>query len=95
MKILDITQKEEKRYKVKKGKDIHITRSLVNKDYLRRKIGVIKKESEIYLSSEKYGVKGIVDEVLTLENDTMSPLDYKYSIYKNKVYKTSIFIEKS
>ena len=88
MKCLNIPQHEEKRFKVLKGRTIHIQKSITNKDYLRKRIGVIKKEREVYLSSERHHLKGIVDEVLTLDDGTMAPLDYKFMEYRDIDYNT-------
>ena len=91
MKCLGIKQYEEKRYIVQKGRTIHDKRLKENKDYLRKRIGVIKKEMDVSLVSYKYKVRGKVDEVLTLNDNTMAPLDYKFAIYNEKLYKTYRF----
>jgi len=88
MFALEIEQHEDKRFKVRKGRDIHKVKSHINKDYLRKKIGVTDKESEVWLSSDTHHLKGIVDEVLTLDDGTMAPLDYKFAEYKDRQYKT-------
>lgn len=88
MLVLDIPQREEKRFKVRKGRKIHEKNSRINKNYLRKKLGVIKKEVNVYLGSAKYRLRGIIDEVLTLSDGTMSPLDFKYAKYENRIYKT-------
>lgn len=88
MFVLDIQQHEEKRYKVQVGREIHDEKAQINKDYLRKKIGVTAKEQEVYLSSEDLHLKGIVDEVLTLENGTMAPLDYKFAEYSDYMFST-------
>ncbi len=85
---LDIPQREENRFKVIKGRKIHEEKSRTNKEYLRKKLGIIKKQSNVYLSSNKYHLKGIIDEVLTFSDDTMAPLDFKYAKYKEINYKT-------
>lgn len=88
MKCLGIEQYEEKRYKVQKGKDIHQLRERQNKSYLRKKLGVIDKQIDIQLVSDTYKIRGKVDEILTLEDDTMAPLDYKFAVYDGKIYDT-------
>lgn len=88
MKCLNISQHEEQRYKVIKGRQIHEWKRKINKKYLRKKLGVVKKELNVYMSSEKYHIKGIVDEVLYLDDNTLAPLDYKFAEYKNYLYKT-------
>lgn len=88
MNCLSIPQKEGERYKVKKGRKIHEDKSKINKEYLRKKLGVKDKEISVYLSSTKYKIRGIVDEVLFLNDGTASPLDYKFAEFKEKVFKT-------
>lgn len=85
--VLNIPQHEEKRFKVEVGRRIHERARKMNPDYLRKKIGVKEKQSDVYLSSQK-GIRGIVDEVLFLNDGTAAPLDYKYAEYKNKIFKT-------
>jgi CRISPR-associated exonuclease Cas4 len=88
MKCLGIRQYEEKRYKVQKGRNIHDKKEKENRDYLRKKLGVIKKDIDVSLVSESYKIKGKVDEVLTLSDGTMAPLDYKFAKYQDKIYHT-------
>jgi len=88
MNCLGIEQHQEKRYKVIRGRAVHKDRERINPDYLRKRIGCTKKETEVYLSSPTVHMKGIVDEVLTLEDGSMAPLDYKFAIYEGKVYAT-------
>lgn len=88
MTVLDIPQREEKRFKVQKGRSVHEEKSRINKDYLRKKIGVTAKEQEVYLSNEEIHLKGIVDEVLTLTDGTMAPLDYKFAEYSERLFST-------
>ncbi|WP_273319720.1 CRISPR-associated protein Cas4 [Vallitalea guaymasensis] len=88
MKCLGIEQYEEKRYKVQKGKDVHLLRERQNKSYLRKKLGVIDKEIDVQLVSNLYKIRGKVDEILILEDNTMAPLDYKFAVYNDKIYDT-------
>ena len=88
MKCLGIRQYEEKRYKVQKGREIHEKREKENRDYLRKKLGVVSKEISVSLVSNKLKTRGKVDEVLTLEDGTMAPLDYKFAEYDDIVYST-------
>jgi len=88
MHCLNIPQHEEQRFKVLVGRKVHEKKDKTNKNYLRTKIGCIKKENLVYLISEKYHLKGEVDEVLLLKDKTMAPLDYKYSEYKERLYRT-------
>lgn len=88
MKVLEIPQNEETRFKVTEGRIVHTHKALTNQDYKRKKLGVIKKESEQKLYSETYHIHGKVDEVLFLDDGTAAPLDYKYALFKKKIYTT-------
>jgi len=88
MNCLNIPQFEERRFKVLKGRQIHKQKEYINKDYIRKKIGCTGKEFSVYLSSKKIKIRGIIDEVLYLEDRTLAPLDYKYSEYKDFLYRT-------
>ena len=79
MNVLMIPQFEDRRYKVLKGREVHKRRETENRDYLRKKLGVVNKEQAVYLASPKVRVRGIVDEVLFLDDGTMAPLDFKYN----------------
>ena len=91
MHCLGIAQREERRFKVQKGRELHESREKVNRDYVRKKLNCIRKEISVYLTSQKYHFKGEVDEVLFLEDGTAAPLDYKYAEFKETVYKTHKF----
>jgi CRISPR-associated exonuclease Cas4 len=84
--VLRIPQYEEKFYKVKRGREIHNEKLERNKEYLRKKIGVKNKWTNQYLGVE--GLRGKVDEVLELNNGTFAPLDYKFALWKDKVFET-------
>jgi len=88
MYCLDIPQHEEKRFKVLKGRDVHETRRMTNAEYVRKKLNCIKKERNVFIASKKNHIKGIVDEVLLLEDGTAAPFEYKYAEYKDKIFKT-------
>ncbi|MCL6466351.1 MAG: CRISPR-associated protein Cas4, partial [candidate division WOR-3 bacterium] len=88
MNCLKIPQNEQLRYLVLKGREIHQNRAKENRDYLRKKIACIKKEINIYLASPRIRVRGVVDEVLTLADGTMAPLDYKYTKYREYLFRT-------
>jgi CRISPR-associated exonuclease Cas4 len=88
MNVLMIPQFEDRRYKVLKGREIHRQREKQNRDYLRKKIHVVRRERQVYLASPVLHVRGIVDEVLTLKDGTMAPLDYKYTPYREQAFKT-------
>lgn len=84
--VLGIEQNEEKSFKAIKGRNIHDHKLVQNKDYLRKSIGVVDKLLDVYLTSEN--LRGKVDEVLTLNDGTMAPLDYKFAQYNDTVYNT-------
>lgn len=88
MSCLKIPQNEDLRYLVLKGREIHENRAKENRDYLRKKIACIKKEINVYLASPRIRVRGVVDEVLTLADGTMAPLDYKYTEYREYLFRT-------
>jgi CRISPR-associated exonuclease Cas4 len=88
MHSLKIPQHEEQRYIVMKGRLLHQEREKRNQEYLRKRIGCVKKELNVYLASPKIRVRGVVDEVLTLADDTMAPLDYKYTEYRDWLFRT-------
>lgn len=85
--VLDIPERQEKRFKVMKGRGIHEEIRKTNAKYLRKKFGVIDKKDDVYMSSN-IGIRGIVDEILFFNDGSVAPLDYKYSEYKNKIYRT-------
>lgn len=99
--VLRIPQYEEKYYKVQKGRNMHDERLERNKDYLRKKIGVVEKHTDQYLTNDH--LRGKVDEVLRLQDNTMAPLDYKFATYNERIYDTyrqqlfcySVLIEKN
>jgi len=91
MYCLGIPQHEELRWNVLKGRQMHESKNKENKYYLRRRIGCIKKEMNVYLASEKLHIRGEVDEVLHLEDGTLAPLDYKLTEYKEFTYREGVY----
>lgn len=84
--VLAIPQYEEKNYKVMRGRELHDRKLEENKAYLRQRIGVQEKYLDQYLSSG--WLRGRVDEVLQLKDGTYAPLDYKFAVWKDRVYDT-------
>jgi len=84
---LDIPQHEEKRFKVQKGRTIHEDKIQVNPQYLRKKLGCVERKKSVYISSTTKGIRGIVDEILFMNDGTAAPLDYKYAEYKDVTFK--------
>lgn len=91
MHCLKIPQHEERLYKVRKGRTIHKVRSLTNRQYLRHKIDVVRKENEVSLASKAHRIKGKVDEVLFLADGSAAPLEYKFAEFKQNVWETHLF----
>jgi CRISPR-associated exonuclease Cas4 len=88
MYCLDIPQHEEHRFKVLRGREVHEEKRKTNPEYLRKKLDVIEKELDVFLSSKKYHIKGIVDEVLFLKDGTAAPFEYKFAEFKNTIFQT-------
>jgi CRISPR-associated exonuclease Cas4 len=88
--VLKIPQHEEKRFKVERGRQIHEKVRKVNPGYLRKKIGVMERKNDVYLSS-RLGLRGIVDEILFLNDGTAAPIDFKYAEYKERIFKNHRF----
>lgn len=88
MNVLKIPQYEDRRYKVQKGREVHEERQSHNKDYLWKKVGAVARESNVFLISDKYHLRGVVDEVVTLADGSLAPIDYKYAIYPQFVYRS-------
>lgn len=88
MNCLSIPQHEEQRYKVLKGRELHEERKKINKEYLRKKIGCIRRDFDVYMASPRYCIRGIVDEVLHLVDGTLAPFDYKFAEYKERLFQT-------
>jgi CRISPR-associated exonuclease Cas4 len=88
MHCLGIPQREERRYKVLRGRELHESREKVNRSYVRKRLNCVRKEISVYLTSRRYHFKGEVDEVLFLEDGTAAPMDYKYAEWKKTVYRT-------
>lgn len=84
--VLRIPQHEDKYYKVNKGRDIHNNKSSQNIGYARKRIGVKTKYINQYLTNNY--LRGEVDEVLFMKDDTIAPLDYKFAAYKDKIFET-------
>ena len=87
--VLDIPEQQHKRFKVLKGREVHEKVTSINKSYLRRKIGCISRRFNVHLSTAD-GLVGIIDELLSLDDNTMAPLDYKFAEFSGHVYKTHI-----
>lgn len=88
MHCLDIPQHQELKYKVVRGREVHELKRITNPDYLRKRLGVVHRELDVFVASKVHHVKGIVDEVLTLEDGTLAPFEYKFAEFKGRVHPT-------
>ncbi len=84
--VLRIPQYQDKFFKVQKGREIHERKARENMDYLRKRIGVVQKYINQYLTNDL--LRGEVDEVFLLMDGSMAPLDYKYAEFKDKIFET-------
>ena len=85
--VLGIPERQERRLLVQKGRQAHEERKRINASYLRKKLGVVKRQFDVPLVSTRLGLRGAVDEVLTLSDGSMAPFDYKYAEYRDRVYR--------
>jgi len=84
--VLAIPEHQERRPLVLRGRQVHEERKRINPTYLRKKLGVVGRQFNVPLASRRLGVRGAVDEVLTLVDETLAPFDYKFAEYKGQVY---------
>lgn len=84
--VLRIPQYEERNYKVGRGREVHEQKAKQNMEYVRRRLGVQEKYQNQYLTNQL--LRGEVDEILLMHDETMAPLDYKFAKYEGKVYQT-------
>lgn len=84
--LLRVPQSEEKEHKVMRGRDMHDLKTSQNVDYLRRRLGVVDKRLDCYLTNAL--LRGRVDEVLFLADGTAAPLDYKFAKWEGRLYET-------
>jgi CRISPR-associated exonuclease Cas4 len=91
MHCLAIPQNEGSRFKVIKGREVHDEKRVSNIEYLRKKFGVVKKEINVFIASKNNHIKGIVDEILFLDDGTAAPFEYKYAEFKDTIFQTYKF----
>ena len=84
--VLRLPQFEDNFGKVLRGRHLHDERLERNKGYLRRRLGVVARHDDQYLTNKL--LRGRVDEVLELNDGTFAPLDYKFARYEDRVYAT-------
>lgn len=88
MECLNIPQHEQRRLKVQLGRRVHESKQQLNKDYLRKKIGCIRKEISVYLVSHRHHIRGELDEVLWLNDGTLAPMEFKFAVYRERLFQT-------
>jgi CRISPR-associated exonuclease Cas4 len=84
--VLAIPERQERRPLVLKGREVHEERKRINPHYLRKKLGVVERRFDVAMASAALGVRGSVDEVLTLADGSMAPFDYKFAEVPATVY---------
>jgi CRISPR-associated exonuclease Cas4 len=84
--VLGVPEWQGKRPLVLKGRQAHEERRRTNPHYLRKKLGVVRRQFDVPLSSAALGVRGSVDEVLTLADGSLAPFDYKFAEAPREVY---------
>jgi CRISPR-associated exonuclease Cas4 len=84
--VLGVKERQERRPLVQKGREVHEERRKINAQYLRKKLGVVDRKFDVHMASAALGVRGIVDEVLTLADGSMAPFDYKFAKDPGQVY---------
>jgi CRISPR-associated exonuclease Cas4 len=84
--VLAVPERQERRPLVLRGRRAHEERRRTNPTYLRKKLGVVGRRFDVPLASAVLGVRGSVDEVLTLSDGTMAPFDYKFAEAPRQVF---------
>jgi len=87
-RFLEIPEHQGKRFKVQKGREVHEQKQGVNRGYLRRTIGCVGREIGVRLYGQEGRYAGELDEALYLNDGTMAPLDYKWAVWKGRVFPT-------
>ena len=86
--VLAIPERQEIRWKVQKGREVHLERTKVNRSYLRKKLNVVKRQFDVPLADAELRVRGVADEVLTFGDGTIGPFDYKFAKAPQRTYRT-------
>ena len=85
---LALPEFQERRERVKRGRDLHNTREATNRAYLRKRLGVVEKRIDVTLASPRHHLRGRLDELLFFEDGSAGPLDYKFARDPGRVYTT-------
>lgn len=93
--VLGVPERQERRTLVMRGRQAHEERRKINPQYLRKKLGVVERRFDVPMASLRLGVRGSVDEVLTLDDGTMAPFDYKFAeegqVYLNQKVQSALY----
>jgi len=84
--VLAVPERQERRLLVQKGRQAHEERKRINPNYLRKKLGVVQRQFDVPMASARLGLRGSVDEVLTLADGSMAPFDYKFAEFRDQIY---------
>jgi CRISPR-associated exonuclease Cas4 len=85
---LQLPEFQERREKVRRGRELHAVREVTNRAYLRRRLGVVEKRIDVSLASPRHHLRGRLDEILFFADGTAGPLDYKFAKDPGRVYAT-------
>ena len=85
---LQLPEFQERREKVRRGRELHAVREATNRSYLRKRLGVTEKRIDVSLASPRHHLRGRLDEVLFFADGTAGPLDYKFAKDPGRVYAT-------
>lgn len=85
---LALPEFQERRERVKRGRDLHCVREATNRAYLRKRLGVVEKRIDVTLASHRHHLRGRLDELLLFEDGSAGPLDYKFARDPGRVYTT-------
>src|SRR4051794_35151103 len=85
---LQLPEFQERREKVRRGRELHAVREATNRDYLRKRLGVTSKKIDVSLVSRRHHLRGRLDEVLFFTDGSAGPLDYKFAAYPEVVHRT-------
>ena len=88
--MLLVAERQERRWKVQRGREVHLERSKINKSYLRKKLRVTERQFDVPLASLSRSIRGIADEVLTFDDGTMGPFDYKFAKAPKKPFRNQV-----
>ena len=67
---LALPEFQERRERVKRGRELHGIRELTNRAYLRKRLGVVDKRIDVTLASPRHHLRGRLDELLFFQDGT-------------------------